>query len=215
MHFDEEFRIPKPDYMKNVEQRTLNLTPVIVVFFGLIVVYHLANALVGKSFYRPQHLGTALEYAHGKIDMMKPVIVGFNANGSPTPQEFPLWQALAGLAFKITKSSWYGWANLVSLILFATGLWPFFQLARQYVGERAAKWTLIIFLAEPLIIVYAGKAATDGFCLVVMLWFLFFANLMIQSGQLRWWPPVVLFACLGLLSKLPFFMVAGLVAVQC
>jgi len=69
---------------------------------------------------------------------LRPVIVGFNATGTPTAQELPLWQAAAALVFKATNSTWYGWANLVSLLLFATGLWPFFQLARQYVGERAA-----------------------------------------------------------------------------
>ncbi|MEJ0088399.1 MAG: glycosyltransferase family 39 protein [Limisphaerales bacterium] len=169
---------------------------------------------MGKSLYRPQHLGTALEYAHTPINLLKPVIWGFNANETPTLQELPVWQAAAGLVFKILGSTWYGWANLVSLIFFATALWPFFQLARQYVGQRAAWWTLAFFLAQPLIVIYAGRAATDGFCLVVVIWFLFFADRMIQTGQLRWWLPLVLFACLGAVSKLPFFMVAGLVAVS-
>jgi len=185
-----------------------------VIFYVLIVAFHLGNALAGKSLFRASHLGTALEYAHGPINLLRPVIVGFNATATPTPQELPLWQAAAGLVFKITGSTWYGWANLVSLLFFATGLWPFFQLARQYVGERAAGWTLAFFLAEPLVVVLAGKAATDGFCLVLTIWFLFFADRMIRSGQMRWWPLLALFACLGAISKLPFFMVAGLCSVS-
>ncbi len=121
---------------------------------------------------------------HGRIDLLRPTMVGFNATGTPTAQEFPVWQAAAGLAFKVAGSTWYGWANIVSLLLFSTALWTFFQLARQYAGERAAWWSLLFFLAEPIIILTSGQAATDGFCLATILWFLFFADKMIRSGQL-------------------------------
>src|SRR5207245_780638 len=180
-----------------------------VALFGLTVIFHLANALLGKSFIRASHLGTALEYAHGPINLLRPVIVGFNATGTPTAQELPLWQAAAALVFKATNSTWYGWANLVSLLLFATGLWPFFQLARQYVGERAAWWSIVFFLAQPLIIAMSGLAGTDSFCLVLTIWFLFFADKLIRTGHPRWWLPTALFATLSALSKLPFFMAAG------
>ncbi len=190
--------------------KPLNLAPLIAFLFGLIVVFHLGNAFLGKSLIRASHLGTALEYAKGRINLLQPVIVGFNATETPTAQELPLWQAAAALAFKAAGSTWYGWANLVSLLLFTTGLWPLFQLARQYVGVRAAWWSLAFFLAQPLVVVMAGKAATDGFCLAVTLWFLLCADKMIRRGQWRWWLPTVFFACLGAVSKLPFFMVAGL-----
>lgn len=176
----------------------------------MIVAFHLGSALAGKSLFRATHLGTALEYAHGSINLLRPVMVGFNATGSPTAQEFPLWQAAAATAFKATGSTWYGWANVVSLLFFATALWPFFQLARQYVGERAAWWSLVFFLAEPLIVMNAGEAATDGFCLVLTIWFLFFADKMIRSGKAVWWLPTAFFAGLSAVSKLPFFMAAGL-----
>src|SRR5215471_11239082 len=88
------------------------LAPLAFVLFGLIVVFHLTNALLGRSFFRAQHLGVALNYAHGSIDLLRPVIVGFNATNTPTAQEFPLWQAIAALVFKVTRSTWYGWANL-------------------------------------------------------------------------------------------------------
>lgn len=180
---------------------------------GFIVAFHVGNALVGKSFIRASHLGTALEYAHGPIHLLRPVIVGFNATGTPVAQEFPLWQAVAGLVFKLTDSTWYGWANFVSLVLFGTALWPFFQLARHYLGERAAWWATVFFLSEPLIVVMAGEAATDGFCLALSLWFLFFADKMIRTGKAAWWLPTVFFAVLGSVSKLPFFMAAGLCSI--
>jgi len=185
----------------------------VVIFCVFITAFHLGLAHSGKSIRRDSHLGTALEYAHGKIDLLRPTMVGFNATGTPTAQEFPVWQAAAGLMFHATGSTHYAWANLVSLLLFATALWPFFQLARHYVGERAAWWSLVFFLAEPLIIVTSGQAATDGFCLAAILWFLFCADKMIRSGGWVWWIPTALFAALSAVSKLPFFMAAGFTSV--
>jgi len=184
--------------------------PLVVVLLGLIFAFHLGGAWLGKSLYRASHLGTALEYAHGSINLLRPVIVGFNATGTPTALELPVWQAAAALAFKLARSTWYGWANLVSLLLFATCLWPFFQLARQYVGRRAAGWATAFFLAEPLIVIMAGEAGTDGLCLAATLWFIFFADKMMRAGNAWWWWPATLFAVLSALLKLPLFFAAGL-----
>lgn len=186
------------------------MLPLVVVLLGLIVAFHLGGAGLGKSLYRASHLGTALEYAHGSINLLRPVIVGFNATGTPTALELPVWQAAAALAFKLTHSTWYGWANLVSLLFFATCLWPFFRLARHYVGEPAAWWATAFFLAQPLVVIMAGEAATDGLCLVAMIWFVFFADKLARTGNGWWWWPATLFAILSALLKLPFFFAAGL-----
>ena len=195
--------------MQNQGSRPKGLIVLVTVLFGLVVAFHLGNALLGKSLFRAIHLGTALEYAHSPVNLLRPMIVGFDANEAPVAQEPPFWQAAVGLVFKATGSTWYGWANLVSLLFFATGLWPAFQLARFYAGERAAWWSLAFFLAQPLIVFVAGLGSTDGFCLVAMNWFLFFANRMIVTGRALWWLPTALFASLCAVSKLPFFMTAG------
>jgi hypothetical protein len=186
------------------------LLPLALVLLGLIFAFHIGGALLGKPLYRASHLGTALEYAHGSIHPLSPVIVGFNATGTPTALELPVWQAAAALAFKLARSTWYGWANLVSLLFFATCLWPFLELATQYVGQRAAGWALAFFLAEPLIVIMAGEAATDGLCLAAMLWFVFFADRMIRTGNAWWWWPAAIFAALSALLKLPLLFAAGL-----
>jgi hypothetical protein len=182
----------------------------VVVFFAFIIALHIGSALAGRSLFRPIHLGTALEYAHRPIDLLRPIIVGYSANEAPVAEEIPLWQAAVGLLFKATHSTWYGWANIVSLVIFATGLWPFFQIAKQYVGDQAAWWSLVFFLAQPIIVFAAGLGSTDGFCLALTIWFLFFADRMIRTGELRWWFPTALFAALSAVSKVPFFMTAGL-----
>jgi len=192
------------------ETRLPSLLPLVLAFLGCIFVFHLGNALLGRSFIRASHLGTALEYSTSSIDLLRPVIAGFDAKGTPAALEFPLWQAVTGLIFKLTHSTWFGWANLVSLLLFATGLWPFIKLSSPYVGERAAWWAAVFFLAQPLIIVMAGEAATDGFSLTVTIWFLFFADRMFRTGKGWYWWPAALCAAISAVSKLPFFMAAGL-----
>jgi hypothetical protein len=200
--------------MQIEEARRPALLPLVLALFSLIAAFHLGGAWLGKPLYRGSHLGTALEYAQGSIDLLRPVIVGFNATGTPTAMEFPLWQAAAAVAFKLAHSTWYGWANLVSLLLFATCLWPLHQLARRYVGERAAWWTVAFFLAEPLIVVMAGEAATDGLCLVASIWFVFCADTLIRTGSGWWWWPTAVCAILSAVLKLPFFFAAGLFSVM-
>jgi hypothetical protein len=144
---------------------------------------------------------------------LHPIIVGFCANDAPAAQELPLWQAATGFVFRLTHSTWYGWANIVSLIAFATCLWPYFQLARQYAGDQVAWWSLVFFLAEPIIVMYAGLGSTDGFSLVLTIWFIYFADRMIRSADARWWLPTALLASLAAVSKAPFFMSGALCAV--
>src|SRR5207253_9714493 len=125
------------------------LAAIAVVIFVLITIFHLASAKAGYSHYRDIHLGTAIEYAKGKIDILRPVIVGFNATGTPTPQEVPIWQVLAAAMFRIF-GPWFGWANLLSLILFATCLWPLHALAAVYIGRRGAVCLGLLLLSQPI-----------------------------------------------------------------
>ena len=182
-----------------------------VVFAGLLVLaagFHLGMALKGYGLFRDQHLGVALHYAVTQIDLRHTIIPGFNANDTPTIQELPVWQAAAALAFK-GLGCWWGWANLVSLALFLPCLYPLFRIARQFYGERAAWWTLIVFLCQALVFCYAGEASTDGFSLAVTIWF-WFACVRLLAATLIWFAPAVALGVLAATAKLPFFMAAGL-----
>lgn len=192
-----------------MRSRSFLLIAVTLGFFLLIVTFHLASALAGYPHYRDQHLGTALEYAGGKIDLLRPVIVGFTATASPIALEVPIWQALVGAVFKLL-GPWFGWANLLSLGLFAAGLWPLFALAKHYLGERGAWWTLIFFLAQPIIILASGQAGTDGLSLVFAIWFLFFADRLVRTERVAWLGPSIVFGALSATAKLPLFMGVGL-----
>ncbi|MDB6109912.1 MAG: hypothetical protein JWR69_1662 [Pedosphaera sp.] len=176
---------------------------------GCIALFHLGSAAAGKSYYRDIHLGTALEFARTRIDIFHPIIVGFNATQTPTPQELPLWQAAAALGFKVL-GPWFGWANLISLLLFSTCLFPLYQLAKAYGGTRCACWTLVFFLAEPLVFLHAGLASTDGFSLASTIWFLFAAVRLLQTSRPIWWLLACATGTVAIVSKLPFFMAAGL-----
>ncbi len=181
-----------------------------VLFFLLSsVAFHLILAYNGYHNYRGQHLGTALGYARGEIDLMNPVIVGFNAGDTPTPLELPLWQATAALLFK-GLGTWTGWANVASLLFGVAALWPLFKISKTYGSERMAWWTLIIYSSLPLVFYYNGRACTDGSSLTFTLWFLYFADLMIRTRQWRWLLPSMIFGALSALSKAPFFFCAGI-----
>ncbi len=171
--------------------------------------FHIKSARSGFPIYRDQHLGTALEYYKTHIDLLRPVVVGFNVNGTPTPQELPVWQALAALAFKI-MGPWYGWANVVSMLVFFTCLFPLFSLAKMLAGELWGWCTMVFFLAQPLIFMYVGIASPDGFSIVSAIWFLYFGVNLVRSPRLIWWVPTCAAGALAAVSKVPFFMSAGL-----
>jgi hypothetical protein len=181
---------------------------VVLVWALGIAAFHLGCAVKGRSIYRDIHLGAALEYSKGSIDLLKPIIVGFNLNRAPTPQELPIWQAAAGLAFKLF-GPWFGWANLISLLFFFSGLLPIYKLAERYAGEGTGWWALLLFLAQPLVVIFAGTASPDGFSLVSAVWFLYFAMKLREEPRLIWLAAAVLVGALAAVCKLPFFLAAG------
>jgi hypothetical protein len=191
----------RPDY------RMLKLS--VLFFFLSGTAFHLILAYKGYHNYRAQHLGPAINYAQGNIDLMNPVIVGFNAGDTPTPLELPLWQATAALLFK-GFGTWTGWANVASLLFGIAALWPLFKISKAYGSERVAWWTLIIYSSLPLTFYYNGRACTDGSSITFTLWFLYFADLMVRTREWRWLLPSMIFGALSALSKAPFFFCAGI-----
>jgi 4-amino-4-deoxy-L-arabinose transferase-like glycosyltransferase len=177
-----------------------------------ILVLHLHLAATGDACYRDQHLGTALVYAERGVDLLHPVIAGFNATGTPTPLEVPLWQAAAGLAVR-WLGGWWGAANLVAWLLFSSCVYPFFRLARDAIGEKAAWWSLLVLLLFPLIVWQAGQAGTDGTALAASIWFVFCASRLVATGSWLWWGATALCGAVAVTQKLPFFMAAGLASI--
>lgn len=189
--------------------RNFSLKILFAFFVIATAAFHLGNALKHRGFYRDIHLGTALHYAATKIDLPNTIIVGFNATNTPTIQEFPLWQAAAGLAFKVL-GTWEGWANAVSLIFLFTGFYPLFQLTKARLGDRVAWWTLILFITQPLVFVQSGTAATDGMSIAVAIWFWYFALRLLEKPTWMTWAVASLLGALSAATKLPFFAATGL-----
>jgi len=185
-----------------------DLALILVFLIALVIIFHVGSALHGHGRYRAQHLGTALHYAATRVDLKDTIISGFNATDTPTIQELPVWQMTAGLVFKLL-GTWWGWANVVSLGFFLTCLYPLFQVVRKFYGDRTAWWSLIFFLSQALIFLYAGEAGTDGFCLSVSIWF-WFACCRLLEQPVKWFLPAAALGALAAVSKLPFFMAVGL-----
>jgi len=173
-----------------------------------IVAFHLAYAWFGFSHYRDHHLGTALLYARDGIDLLHPIIVGFNVNGAPTPQEFPLWQAAAALPLR-WFGEWFGWANIVSLLFFATAIYPVFKLGEAIGSTVTGWWTTALLLTQPLIWVQAGQAGTDGLSFSATVWFFYCGYRAISGGRWWWIAPTALTGGLAATQKLPFMIAAG------
>ena len=173
--------------------------------------FHLFLALSDRAIGRDQHLGTALLYAKNGIDLLNPVILGANANGAPTPLEFPLWQALTGLLMKCF-GTWHGWGNVVSLLFHVSSLWPVFHLARRLFSPRCAWWALVLYSAQPLTFLYGGYASTDGMSAYLAVWFIYLVAEMLETKSWRWWAAATVVGTLSATTKAPFFFVMGLTA---
>jgi hypothetical protein len=174
-----------------------------------IMTFHIVSAALGRSLHRYIHLGEALGFARGSINLLKPVIIGWNLNGSPTPQDLPLWQAAVAVLFKCF-GVWFGLANIVSLVLFFSCLYPLFRLAERFGPKGCGWWTVVLFLAQPIVFLYAGLASSDGFALALAVWFMFFATRLMEEKTLKWMLLTTLAGALAAVSKFPFFLAAGL-----
>ena len=176
-----------------------------------IVVFELWMATTNHDNSRPQHLGGAVAYARGHIDLLRPMLLGFNANGAPTPLEFPLWQALTAGLMKCF-GIWFGWGNVVSLFFFFSSLVALFDLCRRLCSVRTAWWAVVFSLLQPLSTWIGGQAGGDSTAWSFAMWFLYFCYRMMNDGGWNWWAAAVLMGCLSAATKAPFFMTAGLTA---
>ncbi len=174
-----------------------------------IVAFHLGSAALGKPLYRYLHIGEAIGFANGSINLLNPVIIGWNLNNSPTPQDLPLWQAAVAVLFKLFGIH-FGLANVVSLVLFFTCLYPLYRLAERFGPPGCGWWAVLLFLAQPIVFLYAGLASSDGFALGLSVWFMFCAMRLIERQNLGWLLLTALAGGLAAVSKVPFFMAAGL-----
>ena len=180
----------------------------VFIFLSAIWIYAGVWVNLGFPIYRDQHLGTAIKYANEGVDLLRPVIMGFNATGTGTPQEFPVWQALAGLALRL-MGGWWGAAIIVSLLLFSLSL-PFFWKTAKGDSDAKTAWIALLFLlSQPLVFHLAGGAQTDGLSLALLFFFIY------SSESLRTKPSSSVFfvcllaSCLLALTKLPYLMVGG------
>jgi len=181
---------------------------VVLLAVGLTV-FELWMATTKHDNSRDQHLGTAIGYAQGHIDLLRPVVLGFNANGAPTPLEFPIWQAVTAIFMK-GFGIWYGWGNITALLFFFSSLWALFELCRLENSVRMGWWAVLFSLAQPLSLASGGQASCDSTAWAFAAWFIYGAYRMMNEGKWRWWFLAVLMGSLSAMTKAPYFMTAGL-----
>jgi hypothetical protein len=193
----------------NTNKDLIFLTSLLV---AALVLFELWMAGTDHDNSRDQHLGGAIAYAKGQIDLLSPMLLGFNANGTPTPLEFPIWQALAAVLMKCF-GTWYGWGNVVSLVFFLTSLWALFDLCRRLCSVRVAWWAMVFSLTQPLSYIVGGQAGGDSTAWSFAMWLIYFSyRMMNEEKWLPWWFAALIAGCLSAMTKAPFFMAAGLTA---
>jgi hypothetical protein len=188
-----------------------SIAAVALAMLALLWLYALGWALLGYPIYRDQHMGAALEYASNGIDLLRPVIVGFNANGTGTPQELPLWQATASLGLSFF-GGWWGGATLASLLLFTIFLPSFYQTAKWETDASFAWFAVALLLAQPIVFHLAGGAQTEGFSLALLLGFVWSAEWLRREPGPRSWLACALLASLLAVTKFPYLMTGGFAA---
>ena len=176
-----------------------------------LCVYALGWVLLGHPIYRDQHLGAALEYSANGIDLLRPVIPGFNATDTGTPQEFPIWQAVASLGMD-AFGGWWGGATIASLLLFTIFLPCFYKVADWEAGSLAAAIAIPLLLAQPIVFHLAGGAQTDGLALALLVGFIWSAEFLRRSPSLASWLVCTALGALLAVTKMPFLMVGGIAA---
>lgn len=192
-----------------------------LILLGLILIcaalLPLLSAYQGFPMYRDIHLGAAITYAEEGIDLLRPKIVGFTATDTPTPQELPLWQALTAIFLKF-GGGWWGWANVTSLLMFCTALWPAYRLG-NWVGQECGtdallcgRWSVTWLISIPIVFCLAGQGSVDGWAMATSLWFFYFAIHLLKSGRWCWFWPACIFGILAATTKLPFFFACGIAA---
>ena len=178
---------------------------------GVLWLYAIGWALIGYPIYRDQHIGAALEYSRSGIDLLRPVIVGFNANGTGTPQELPLWQAAASVGLNLF-GGWWGGATIASLLLFTIFLPCFYQTAKWENDVCFAWFAVALLLAQPIVFHLAGGAQTDGFSLALLLGFVWSTEWLRRERGVSTYLVCALLASLLAVTKFPYLVTGGFAA---
>ena len=194
---------------ENERQNNRDLIFLAAFLSAILISFELWMAARGQYNERDQHLGGAVAYAKGHIDLLRPMLLGFTANGTPTPLEFPLWQACTAALMKCF-GLWHGWGNVVSLFFFFSSLFPLFDLCRRINSSRVGWWAVIFTLIQPLSWLTGGQAGGDSTAWAFAAWFIYAAHRMISEGRLGWWLFSLLVGSLSAMTKAPFFAAAGL-----
>jgi len=189
-----------------------SFAPIALALLAFLWLYAIGWSWFGYPIYRDQHMGAALGYATNGIDLLRPVIVGFNATGTATPQELPLWQAAASIGLN-AFGGWWGGANIASLLLFTIFLPCFYQTAKWETDATFAWLAVALLLAQPIVFHLAGGAGTDGFSLALLLGFISSAEWLRREPSALSWIACALLASLLAVTKLPFLMTGGLAAI--
>ncbi|HMP74747.1 MAG TPA: glycosyltransferase family 39 protein [Kiritimatiellia bacterium] len=124
--------------------------------------------------------------------------------------EFPIYPALASLAYKLAGRECLPAARLITLLFFAGSAWLLFLSVRIMAGARVAAWSTVLYTAAPLGIAYSRMVHPDFAIIFFSHLFLFGLLRFVQSGGVGWWSVGVIGGVAAFLMKAPYCFYLGL-----
>lgn len=161
----------------------------------------LGQSLVETHAHRQtQTAYTALLYAEGEIDLLRPPLPILGPPGS-IPQELPVFQAAGALVMRLGVPADAA-MRLVGLATFLIAAWLLYLLARRLMGTTGALVGLGAFVFNPLAWVYGRTSLIEYLAVAGGIGFLYFAIRWMETDRVGHWALALVAGLVAILVKI-------------
>jgi len=165
-------------------------------------------ALDEHSWRQTITLGVARNYMEVDANFFHPRTVICDSRGGILAQEFPLYNYLVFLLWKVFGA--HNWCfRLLSLVVASVGLFAFSKIARRLTDERAALFATVMF-GVSIAFTYGRKAMPDVFAVSLVLMGLDWGWRYLEEKKGWQLALFFVFSALGMLCKMPAACVMAL-----
>ncbi len=183
-------------------------------WIALLFIIRLENidlAPLDRHFWRQSiTLGVARNYLEWDANFFHPRTVLCDSRGGIQAQEFPIFNYLIFLMWKIFGT--HDWCyRLLNLITTSIGLFYFYRIVKNLVNDKVALMSTIFF-GSSIAFIYGRMAMPDVFAVSFALIGVSFGWDFLKEGKSKNLILFGLFATLGILSKIPATCVLALLA---
>lgn len=187
----------------NSVSRPLLYLSIILISAFIVRCYHITFQLNGNGLFRQtQTAGLIMEYFRNGINMFYPKMITLGEPGILV-LEFPLYQAIAALLYKIFFPN-VVFAKLLTVIIGVLSIYYIYRISMKFLGQRSSLLAAFFYAFAPLNSYYQSVPMPDA--LTVFLSLLMLDSLIegIINERKPFLIPAVLAATVGLMMKSPY-----------